>query len=134
MRIVRGEAERAIDPSLELLGDDVLEPVGLVVDVLDVDAERLREVELEQPVVADHLERHALAGRRQRDGSVRLVRGELERCELLHHRARRGGRHPLPAGERGDRSVLSLAPELVDLLEVILDRVGQGRLRHSGSV
>ena len=66
MRIVRREAERLVDARLELLGDRVLEPVGLVVHVVDVDAERLREVELEQPVVADHLERDALAGRRER--------------------------------------------------------------------
>ena len=48
MRVVRREAERAVDPRLELLGDHVLEAVGLVVDVVDVDAERLGEVELEQ--------------------------------------------------------------------------------------
>jgi hypothetical protein len=38
--VVRREAERAVDPGLELLRQDVLEPVGLVVDVVDVDAER----------------------------------------------------------------------------------------------
>ena len=61
MRVVRRVAERAVDPLLELLRDHVLEPVGLVVDVVDVEAERLRQVELEQPVVADHLERDPLA-------------------------------------------------------------------------
>ena len=35
VRIVRREAERAVDPRLELLRDHVLEPVGLVVDVVD---------------------------------------------------------------------------------------------------
>ena len=62
VRVVRREAERLVDPRLELLRDRVLEPVGLVVHVVDVDPERLREVELEQPVVADHLERDPLAG------------------------------------------------------------------------
>ena len=62
MRVVGRVAERAVDPRLELLRDRVLEPVGLVVDVVDVHAERLGEVELEQPVVADHLERDPLAG------------------------------------------------------------------------
>ena len=61
MRVVRREPERAVDARLELLRDHVLEPVGLVVDVVDVDAERLREVELEQPVVADHLDGDPLA-------------------------------------------------------------------------
>ena len=64
MRVVRREAERAVDARFELLRDHVLEPVGLVVDIVDVHAERLREVQLEQAVVADHLERDALAVRR----------------------------------------------------------------------
>ena len=63
VRIVGREAERPVDPRLELLRERVLEPVGLVVDVVDADPERLGEVELEQPVVADHLERHLLAVR-----------------------------------------------------------------------
>ena len=36
VRVVRREAERLVDPRLELLGDRVLEPVGLVVHVVDV--------------------------------------------------------------------------------------------------
>ena len=38
VRVVRGEAERLVDLRLELLGDHVLEPVGLLVDLVDVDA------------------------------------------------------------------------------------------------
>jgi hypothetical protein len=41
----------------------VLEAVGLVRDVVDGDAEGARKVELEQPVVADHLERDPFARR-----------------------------------------------------------------------
>src|SRR6266540_4647373 len=48
VRVMRGEAERAVDPGFELLGEDVLEPVGFVVDGVDVQAERLRQIELEQ--------------------------------------------------------------------------------------
>src|SRR5689334_14463026 len=88
VRIVRREAERAVDPRLQLLREDMFEPVGLVVDVVDVDTERLGEIELEEPVVADHLERDALAGGRQRAAAVRRVLGEAERGELLHHRRR----------------------------------------------
>src|SRR5437588_563453 len=51
------EAERFVDPLLQLLGDDVLEPFRFVVDVVDVQPECLREVELEQAMVADDLER-----------------------------------------------------------------------------
>jgi hypothetical protein len=61
MRIVRREPERAVDTRLELLRDHVLEPVGLVVHVVDVQAERLGQVQLEQPVMANHLDGDALA-------------------------------------------------------------------------
>jgi hypothetical protein len=86
MRIVRREAERAVDPRLELLGDHMLEPVGLVVDVVDVETKGLCEVELEQAMVADHLDCDALAGARQSCAPVRLVLEQAERRELLHHR------------------------------------------------
>jgi hypothetical protein len=43
---------------LELLGEDVLEHLGLGVDAVPRHVERLGEVELEQAVVADDLERH----------------------------------------------------------------------------
>ena len=48
MRIVCRVAERLVDPRLELLGDDVLQTIGLGMHVIDVDTERLGEVELEQ--------------------------------------------------------------------------------------
>jgi len=57
----------------------VLEPVGLVVDIVDVKTEGLGEVELEQPMVADHLDRDALACGREADALVGRVVDELER-------------------------------------------------------
>ena len=48
----------------------MLEPLGLVVDVVDVQAERASEVELEQPVVADDLDRDLLARRSQPHAAV----------------------------------------------------------------
>ena len=134
VRVVGGEAERAVDPRFELLRQRVLEPDRLVVHVVDADPERLGEVELEQPVVPDHLERHLLAGVRERDAAVGRVLGEPERRELLHHRARRRRRDLLAAGERGRRDTLALDAELVDLLQVVLDRVAEIRLRHRSSV
>ena len=50
MRVVRREAERPVDPSFELLGQRVLQAIGFVVDVGDVQAECLRKLELEQSV------------------------------------------------------------------------------------
>jgi hypothetical protein len=88
MRIVRRVAERAVDPLLQLLREDVLEPVGLVVNVVHVKAEGLGEIELEQTVVADHLHGDTLTGGGQADAFVGRVIDELEGGELLHHLAR----------------------------------------------
>src|SRR5436190_19538695 len=82
VRVVGRVAERTVDLRLQLLGEDVLEPVGLVVDILDVEPEGAREVELEQPVVADHLERDLLAGRGEPDAAIGHVLDESERREL----------------------------------------------------
>src|SRR5205085_10901451 len=73
VRIVRRVAEHPVDPAFELLGQRELEAIGLVVNVVDVQAERLREVELEQAVVSDHLERDTLARVGQLDAAVALV-------------------------------------------------------------
>jgi hypothetical protein len=62
VRVVRGKPERFVDPRFELLGDRVLELVGFLVHVVDRHTERFRQIELEQPVVPDHLDRDALAG------------------------------------------------------------------------
>ena len=72
------------------------------------DPERLREIELEQPVVADHLEGHLLSGVRERDAAVRRVLREPERGELLHHRARGRVGDVLPPRERRRRHPLVL--------------------------
>jgi hypothetical protein len=55
VRIVRRESECLVDPLFELLREHVLQALRFVVDLVDVHAERLGEVELEQAMVADHL-------------------------------------------------------------------------------
>ena len=113
----------------------MLEPVGLVVHVVDVDAERLCEVQLEQAVVADHLERDLLSLRRQRDTAVRRVLDERQGGELLHHRTRGGGRDAHLAGEGRRRDPVARGAELVDLAQVVLDRVAQrSHPRHVASL
>ena len=120
---MRREAERLVDARLELLREDVLELVRLRMDVLDVEPERLRQVELEEPVVADDLDRDPLARGGQREAPVRLELQQLEGRELLRHRAGRGCGDTLPAGERRDRHPSARLLELVDLLQVVLDRL-----------
>jgi hypothetical protein len=66
-------AELGRDELLELLGEDVLEDLGLGVDAIPWDVEGLGQVELEEPVMADDLQRDALAGLRELDALVRQV-------------------------------------------------------------
>jgi len=134
VRVVRREAERLVDPFLQLLGEHVLESFGLVVDLVHVDAERLRQVELEQPVVSNDLERNPFSRVRQGDTAIGLVHGEIERRELFDHRAGRGRRDALALRQRGDRDATAVSAELVDLAQVVLDRVRQRRLSHYPTV
>ena len=60
----------------------MLEHLGLVVDAVPRHAQRLGQVELEQAVVAQHLERDLLAGVGELDAAVALVRDEPELVEL----------------------------------------------------
>jgi len=122
VRIVRWKAECPVDSRLELLGDHVLEPVGLVMHGIDVQAECLREIELEQAVVANDLDGNALAARTQPGAAIRLVLEQPERRELLHHRGRRRRRHALFARQRSDRDTVGALLKLVDPFQVILDR------------
>ena len=62
MRVDRRVAELGGDELLELLGEDVLEHLGLRVHAVPRQAELLGEEELEQAVVAQHLQRELLAG------------------------------------------------------------------------
>ena len=125
MWVVRREAERSVDSRLELLRQGVLEPVGLIVDVLDVEPKGLGQVELEQPVVANHLDRDPLARSGETNALVGRVFDEVERRQLLDHLARRPRCDALLPGERGDRDARFALLELVDRLQVVLDRVGE---------
>src|SRR4029453_7651833 len=93
-------------------------------------AQCLGKVELEQAMVADHLEGDLLSRSRQLDPTVRLMHGEVERGELFHHRACRSRRDAETLRESGYRDASTLRAELVDLAQIVLDRVGQCGLGH----
>ncbi len=122
MRVVRRVAELRGDQLLELLREDVLEHLGLRVDAIPRHAEGLDQVQLEQAVVAHHLERDPAALLGQRHAAVRAVLDEPELAEPLDHPGRRGGGHAEPFGERvrADRVAVA-ALERVDRLRVVLN-------------
>ncbi len=128
--IVGRIAELARDQLLEFLGQDVFEHLGLLVHAIPGHPEALDQIELEQPVVADYLERDAAARVGQLDAVVGLVDHEPELAEALDHsRGRRGG-DAQPVGERvgADGPVAALL-QRVDRLRVVLDRRRAERIR-----
>ena len=130
MGIVARLAELLGDQQLEVLGDVVLEHLGLLVDPVLRHPERLREVGLDQAVVADHLKRDALPGARQHHSLVEGVLDQPHLVEPLQHRrrGRRSDRDPLRQLTGEDRA-LALLGEGVDRLRVVLDRLGLRPLR-----
>ena len=63
MGVVAGLAELGRDQPLQILGDVVLEHLRLLVDAVPGHPQDFGQVGLQQPVVADHLQRQPLAGR-----------------------------------------------------------------------
>ena len=126
VRVARRMAELRGDQLLELLREDVLEHLGLVVDTVPRHVERLGEVQLEQPVVAQHLERdaHALGG--QPHALVGHVRDEPELVELADHSRGRRRRDIETLGQSvGRHGPARALTELVDRLGVVLDGGGK---------
>src|ERR687892_143681 len=88
-------------------------------------SERVGQVQLEQAVVAQHLERHALARAREPHAVVGLSGGEAHRLEPLDHG--RGGRrrHLEPFGDRrGGHGLRAALRERPDRLRVVLHGIG----------
>ena len=122
-------AELRRDQLLELLGEHVLEHLGLGMDPIPRDAETLHEVELEQPVMAHHLERHAPAVIGERHAPIRLMLDQSELPQPLDHPRRRRRRHAEPGGDGVRRHGLAPAAlERIDRLGVVLDWSGDGGL------
>ena len=78
----------------------MLEHLGLVVHAVPRHAQRGREEGLEQPVVAQHLERQPAPLVRQLHALVGAVRGEPELVQLADHARGGGGRHAQALGQR----------------------------------
>ena len=122
MRVDGRVAELGGDQLLELLRQRVLEDLRLGVHLVPRHPEVLDEEQLEQPVVADHLERDMAAAFGETDAAVALVLDETEGRELTEHPRDRAGADVEQRREivRRGRAVALL--ERVDRLRVVLDR------------
>ena len=121
-----------VDVRLELLGERVLEPVRLGVHGVEREAERLSEVLLEQAVVADDLERGPLALVRSASAPLYGVCSTSpSSASFLIIAVADGGETPIRRASVGRRRALAGGMELVQLLEVVLDRVAELDFRHA---
>ena len=66
----------------------MLEPFGLDVDAVRRQPQRLRQVELQQPVVPQHLDGDPLTGGGQLSAVIAAVLDQAQLVELLDHRGR----------------------------------------------
>ena len=99
-----GLPELRRDPLRELVGEHVLEQLGLLVDEVPRHVEHLDEQELEQPVVAERAQRDAAALGGEPDPAVALVLEQAELGEAAQHARHGAGRDPEPLGERVGRT------------------------------
>src|SRR5256886_10275759 len=85
-------------------------------------AQVLREIELEDPMPADHAEGRAPPLRGELHAAVWHVLDQPRFGEPLHHAAHRGRSDLEHRGDVAGRGEAALAREMVDRLEVVLDR------------
>ena len=132
MRIERRVAELLGDQALEVVGEEVLEYLRFGVHFVPRHAEALDEIQLEQAVVADHLERDQSSAVGELHPAIWLVLGEAKRLQLLHHPGHRRGADVEPLRQRVRRDAApAVVGELVNGFCVVLNR---GRKRRSGLV
>ena len=130
VRIVSGEAEGLVDLSLDDVGQHMLEPVRLVMHDVERHSQRVREVQLEQPVMAKDLEGDEAASLGKSDPPIGRSLDELLLVELLRHRGDRRRRDAEPGRELVGARATCAALKLEDGLEEVLRGAGESSLTH----
>ena len=120
VRIQLRPAEQLEDPLLHPFGDDVLEALGLVVDLVKAVAEHLDEEHLQKAVVPDQLESDFAAFAGQLLAAVAVVLDEALGVEPVDHLADAWGRDAESLREITGGHRLVIAMQLVEGFEVIL--------------
>ena len=115
----------------------MLEHLGLGVHLVPGHAEALDEEQLDEPVMADHLERDTPPALGETDAAVALVLDEPEVRELAQHPRDGGGADLEQRGEAGRGRGAVAGLEGVDRLRVVLHRgredrgFRRGKLSHA---
>ena len=78
MRVELGPSQLCIDALLETLGDEMLQPFCLVMDLLDRVVQDFVQKRLKQPVMTQDLQRAPSSSGRQADTAARFVFDETE--------------------------------------------------------
>ena len=86
-------AQHLVDPLDQSIRDDVLQLLGLVVDLVPAQAHHPDEKQLHQPVTAQHERGQLFARRPEPHAVVGLVLDQPRLRERLHHRGGGAGRH-----------------------------------------
>ena len=134
MRVARRLAELGGDVLEQVVGDGVLELLGLVVHLVPAHAELLDEQRLEQAVATHHGAAQAAGpASGQAHAAVAHVLDETVAGETLHHLGHRGRRHRETLGElAGGDGLAGLRLQKVDRLQVVLDCRGCERCSRDG--
>ena len=123
MRVDRRVTQPRGDQRLELLGNHMLEHLGLGMHAIPRHPELLSEEQLEQTVMAQHLQSHPPALVGQPHPVIGLMLDDPDLGQLAHHPGHRRRGHPEPGREivrRYRRAATSL--QRVQRLRVILHR------------
>ena len=131
MRVDCRVAQARRDQLLELLGEHVLEHLGLGVHAIPGHPELLGQEQLEQPVVAQHLKRDPATLVGEPHAVVGLVLDQPHLGELAHHRRDRARRDAQPLGQLIRRYRAALAGlQRIDRLGIVLNG-GGNRFRRN---
>ncbi len=127
VRVEGGIAEGLVDALLEFFGDDVLQPVGFVVDGVPFVAQGAVKVHLQQAVVAHDLEGDLLAGGCEGDAVVLAVFEQRGGAggELLEHAGDGGGGDTQGSGNAVGAGALTGGGDVVDGFQVVFDGLGE---------
>ena len=96
--------------STSAVADGVLHVLGLFVDFVPGEVERLAQKLFDQPMPPQHAQRQCPAGGREPHAFVRRVGGQVALVERLEHARHRAGQHAEGGGDLPGRDLGAARP------------------------